>query len=80
MVGDIKLIIKCLKAIFLCLYNAEVQPRFGLVDHRSCSGIKWGPGFIFSLEKAFPAPFVIEEILGAQHHGNPWILAQHEQI
>lgn len=41
-----------------------------------------GPGvlFFFFPEEAFTALFVAMAILGAQHHGNTWILAQPEYI
>lgn len=39
-----------------------------------------GPDFHFLSEEAFAAPFVAMAVLGAQHHGNTWILAQHEYI
>jgi len=61
-----------------------MQPAFLLdcqrPDVRELLSSDGGLNFHFFSEKALMAPLVVREILGAQHHGNTWILAQHERF
>lgn len=69
---------KCSPAFLLDCTSFEI-----VIDmtYRSCLVMNQRPNFHFFFpDKAFTAPFVVMAILGAQHHGNTWILAQHECI